>query len=71
MKVHNQLPKTSAHSANKTQTSTLNGEKNLAKLLKDVFMSADSAQSAKLSEIPKNLILRKDTDEENFFFFFF
>lgn len=43
MKVHNELPKTSAHSANKTKTSRLNGEKNLAKLLKDILMSADSA----------------------------
>lgn len=67
MKVHNQLPKTSAHSANKTKTSRLNGEKkNLAKLLKDVLRPADSAQSAKLLEISKNPILRKDSCWETF-----
>lgn len=33
-------------------------------------MSVDSAQSAKHLERSENLILRKDADEENFFFFF-
>lgn len=70
--MHNQLNKAFAHSANKTKTSRLTGEKKkriFAQLLKDVLMSVDSAQSAKHLERSENLILRKDADEENFFFF--